>query len=144
MRLVDRLVRLWTVPLPDGDGAIAAFRQVYTDPVSINGADVSATSLLERAQSLQRALSDLRIELIEQIETPDRLVIVFWQRGRHVGTLETPLGEVGATGHEVEVRVIDVLTLTDGRISAVQVVSDNLGLAMQLGAVQLVQPRQSP
>ena len=68
---------------------------------------------------------------------------MFWQRGRHVGPLETPLGEIGATGREVEIRVIDVLTVTGGRISAVQVVPDNLALAMQLGAVQLVEPSAS-
>ena len=34
-------------------------------------------------------------------------------------------------------RVIDVLSITDGRISGIQVVPDNLGLAMQLGAVRL-------
>jgi hypothetical protein len=37
------------------------------------------------------------------------------------------------------VRVIDVLSITDGRISGIQVVPDNLGLAMQLGAVRLVE-----
>jgi len=67
---------------------------------------------------------------------------VFWQRGRHIGPLELPFGEIGPTGREVEVRVIDVLSISDGRISAIQVVPDNLGLAMQLGAVQLVQRRQ--
>jgi hypothetical protein len=30
-----------------------------------------------------------------------------------------------------------VLSITDGRISSIQVVPDNLGLAMQLGAVRL-------
>ena len=40
-------------------------------------------------------------------------------------------------------RVIDVLSITDGRISAIQVVPDNLALAMQLGAVQLVQRSES-
>jgi ketosteroid isomerase-like protein len=50
-----------------------------------------------------------------------------------------PLGEISPTGREVEVRVIDVLSITDGRISGIQVVPDNLGLAMQLGAVRLVE-----
>jgi hypothetical protein len=36
------------------------------------------------------------------------------------------------------VRTIDVLSISGDRISAVQVVPDNLGLAMQLGAVALV------
>jgi ketosteroid isomerase-like protein len=122
--------------------ALAAFREAYSDPVSINGVDVPLADLVERARRLQRAFADLRMELIERIETPGRVVIVFWQRGRHVGPLETPLGEISPTGREVEIRVIDVLSISDGRISAIQVVPDNLGLAMQLGAVQLVQRRK--
>ena len=55
------------------------------------------------ARGLQRAFADLRMEMIERIETPGRLVIVFWQRGRHVGPLETALGEVAPTGREVEI-----------------------------------------
>jgi ketosteroid isomerase-like protein len=70
---------------------------------------------------------------------PGRVVLVFWQRGRHVGPLEMPLGEISPIGQEVEVRVIDVLSITDGRISSIQVVPDNLGPAMQLGAVRLVE-----
>src|SRR5215216_6785193 len=141
MSVVERLVRLWTEPVGASE-ALAAFGEAYTDPVSINGVDVPLADLVARARGLQRALADLRIELIDQIEAPGRVVIVFWQRGRHVGPLETPLGEVGPTGREVQVRVIDVLSVTDSRISAIQVVPDNLRLAMQLGAVQLVQRRE--
>jgi hypothetical protein len=71
-------------------------------------------------------------------------MIVFWQRGRHVGPLETPLGEISPAGREVDVRVIDVLSITEARISAIQIVPDNLELAMQLGAVQLAQRSESP
>ena len=144
MSMVEALVRLWTQPVAASADALAAFGNTYTDPVSINGVDVPLADLVERARALQRALADLRIELIDQIEAPGRVVIVFWQRGRHVGPLETPLGEISPTGREIEVRVIDVLSITDGRISAIQVVPDNLRLAIQLGAVQLVQRRESP
>jgi ketosteroid isomerase-like protein len=144
MSVVDRLVRLWTEPVAAPDEALAAFSEAYTDPVSINGVEVPLADLVARARGLQRAFADLRIELIEQIETPGRVVIAFWQRGRHVGPLESPLGEISPTGREVEIRVIDVLSITDGRIGAIQVVPDNLGLAMQLGAVQLVQRRKLP
>jgi hypothetical protein len=144
MRLVERLVRLWTEPVAAPAEALAAFGEAYTNPVSINGVDVPLVDLIARARGLQRAFADLRIELIEQIEAPGRLVIVFWQRGRHVGPLETLLGEINPTGREVEIRVIDVLSITEGRISAIQVVPDNLALAMQLGAVQPVQARDSP
>ena len=144
MTVVERLVRLWTEPVSDSGEAQAAFREAYTDPVSINGVDVSLSDLVQRARGFQRAFADLRIELIDQIEAPGRVVVAFWQRGRHVGPLETPLGVIAPTGREVEVRVIDVLSITDDRISAIQVVPDNLGLAMQLRAVQLVQRRDAP
>ena len=42
------------------------------------------------------------------------------------------------TGREVEIRTIDVLTLADGLITALWVVSDELGMLAQLGAVELV------
>lgn len=103
----------------------------------MNGDPTSLVDLVQRARALQRAFADLRMEIIDEFEAPGRLVIVFVQRGRHVGPLALPLGEIAATGRQVQVRTIDVLSLTDGHISAVDVVADNLGLAMQLGAVGL-------
>ena len=37
MSLFERLLALWTEPLPAGDGAVAAFHEAYADPVSMNG-----------------------------------------------------------------------------------------------------------
>jgi ketosteroid isomerase-like protein len=88
---------------------------------------------------LQRAFSDLQIEPMEQLESGDRFVLAFLQRGRHDGPFETPLGSIDATGRTFEIRVIDVLTMSDGRISAIEVVPDNLSLMMQLGAVRLAE-----
>jgi predicted ester cyclase len=137
--IVERLVRLWTEPIAAGRDGIAAFAELYTEPVSVNGVDVPLSDLLERARALQRAFADLTMEIIDEFEAPDRLVIVFLQRGRHVGPFALPFGEIPATGRRIEVRTIDVLSLSGGRISAIQVVPDNLGMAMQLGAIELVQ-----
>lgn len=65
-------------------------------------------------------------------------MIAFYMRGRHVGPLPTPLGTVAPTGRAVEIRTIDVLTIADGVITAVWVVSDELGTLTQLEAVGLV------
>jgi predicted ester cyclase len=88
---------------------------------------------------LQLAFADLSVEVIDEVESPARLVVVFWQRGRHVGPLVLPFGEIEPTGRRVEVRTIDVFSLSGDRINPVQVVPDNLGLAMQLGAVASAQ-----
>lgn len=139
MPTVERLLRLWTEPVPPDPDALAAFGELYTDPVSVNGDEIPLVDLVERARALQRAFADLRVEVIDEVAAPGRLVIVFFQRGRHVGPLALPFGEVPPTGREVEVRTIDVLTISGDRISAVQVAPDNLGLAMQLGAVALLE-----
>ena len=40
---VDALLRLWSEPLPASDEeAAAAFRERYTDPVTVNGAELTA------------------------------------------------------------------------------------------------------
>jgi hypothetical protein len=66
-------------------------RRIQISPSWVdNGVDVPLADLVARVRGLQRAFADLRIELIDQIEAPGRVVIVFWQLGRHVGPLETP------------------------------------------------------
>jgi predicted ester cyclase len=137
MGTVEHLTRLWTEPVPAPAQAVRAFGELYTDPVSMNGTPTSLLDLVERARALQRAFADLSMEVIDEFAAPNRFVIVFLQRGRHVGPLSLPLGEIPPTGRQIEVRTIDVLSMTDHRISAVQVVPDNLGLAMQLDAVAL-------
>jgi hypothetical protein len=44
---------------------------------------------------------------------------------------------VAPTQRDIEVRTIDVLTITAGVVSAIWVVADDLGLLRQLGAVTL-------
>ena len=44
---------------------------------------------------------------------------------------------VAPAQHDIEVRTIDVLTVTAGVVSAIWVVSDDLGLLRQLDAVEL-------
>jgi ketosteroid isomerase-like protein len=131
------LTRLWTEPFASESEAIVAFAKTYADPVRINGTDVPLSQLVARARMLQRAFSELQIEPIEQIESGDRFVLAFLQRGRHAGPFETPLGWIEPSGRAFEIRVIDVFTISDGHITAIEVVPDNLSLMVQIGAVRL-------
>ncbi len=136
--LLDQLFALWQEPVDERDDPEAAFRKVYADPVSINGVSTPVTALVERARNLQRAFADLRTEIVDQVETQDRLVIAFYMRGSHVGPLLTPIGTVAPTGATVEIRTIDVLTISDGLITALWVVSDELGMLTELDSVRLI------
>ncbi|MGZ4618435.1 MAG: ester cyclase [Frankiaceae bacterium] len=138
--LADRLLQLWLHPLPDDAEADAAFRALYADPVRVNGVDMTVAALLQRARALHAAFDHLRATVDRQVEAPGATVIGFRMHGRHVGPLETPLGVVPATGREVEVRTIDILTVRDDVVTEVLVVADELGRLVQLGALALAAP----
>jgi hypothetical protein len=48
--LVTRLLQLWD-HVPEGEAAVAAFGELYADPVRINGADLTVKELAQRAGS---------------------------------------------------------------------------------------------
>jgi predicted ester cyclase len=135
---VDRLLRLWTEPLPGGPAAEEAFRAVYTDPVTVNGSALSAADLVARARALQQALADAQRQVVSVVEDGDRVAVAFRMGGRQVGPLATSAGPLAPTGRHVELRVVDVLTITGGRISDVWMVADELGALAAVGAVALV------
>jgi hypothetical protein len=135
--LLERLLPLWIQPVDSWDDPKAAFGEVYTDPVVVNGIEMRVRELAERARSLQRAFDGLSMQILDTVETPDRVAVAFLMRGRHVGPFASPLGTVAPTGREIEVRTIDVLTVTAGVVSAIWVVSDDLGLLRQLDAAKL-------
>jgi len=136
--LIERLLRLWNdVPL-EGD-ARAAFLELYTDPVRINGAELSIDQLVARARATARALTDRTTEILSIVEQGDRLAVAFKIVATHSGPLTSPLGDVEATGKRVTTQVIDVLHLENGRIHELWMVADTLGQLLQLGAVALTE-----
>jgi len=135
--LLERLLPLWTQPVDAWDDAEVAFREVYADPVVVNGIEMPVAQLADRARALQRAFDQLGMHILDTVETPDRIVIAFLMRGRHVGPFNSPLGTVAPTQRDIEVRTIDVLTVTAGVVSAIWVVSDDLSLLRQLDAARL-------
>ena len=140
---VDRLLRLWTEPLPEDDDAAAdAFRALYTDPVRVNGTDLTAADLVARARALQQVFEKPEHEVLDVVEGDlvegdGKVALAFRMGGRQVGPLTTAAGPLAPTGQRLQLRVIDVLTLTGGRISAITMVADELGALAAVGAVRL-------
>jgi predicted ester cyclase len=129
---LDRLMRLWDSP-PSGD---APFRELYADPVVLNGRPVTAAALAAVANALHAAIIEQRREILDVVDAgAGRIAVAFVVRGRHVGPLATRIGTVPATGREVEMTVIDIFTVVDGLITEVRAVSDELGMLAGLDAV---------
>jgi hypothetical protein len=135
---VDRALALWTGPLAEGVDALAAFRTVYADPLDVNGVSTPLQELVDRALMLQQAFEGLHAETLERFDTPQRSAFAFRLSGRHVGRLTTPLGDVAATGQQLDVLGMDIFTIRDDRVIAVWAVADYLGLLMAAKAVVLV------
>jgi predicted ester cyclase len=109
------------------------FAALYTDPVRVNGTDMSLADLAARARSLHEAFSGLRAELLQVVEDNDSVAVAFVMHGWHTGPYETPFGIIQPTGSKVQIRTIDVLTIRDDKISAIWVTADDLGTLRQLG-----------
>lgn len=109
--LLERLLPLWTEPVDGRGDPEAAFGEVYADPVVVNGTEMSLTALVARARSLQQAFDQLGMDIMDTVETPDRVVVAFEMRGRHIGPYSSPLGTVPPTGRDIAVRTIDDLGL---------------------------------
>ena len=132
--LVTRLFRLWD-HVPEGEAAVTAFRELYADPVRINGIDVTVEQLTQRAQRTAGALAGRTTQVLSQVSSGDRTAVAFRMSGRHVGPLDTPLGQVPATGQVLTIDVIDLLVVTDDRISEIFMTADYLGALGRAGAV---------
>jgi predicted ester cyclase len=131
---VQKLFSLWhqADQTTDLEAAFAAF---YTDPVLVNGVEMSTSDLVARARSLNAGFADLTADILQVVDDGDSLGVASVMRGRHTGPYAGPLGIVQPTGIDVEIRTIDILRLTEGKVSTIWVIADDLGLLRQLGAV---------
>jgi predicted ester cyclase len=130
--LLERLLDAWT-EVDDRSQVEDRFAALYTDPVRINGTPTSLADLGARARSLRGAFSGLRAELLQVVEDNDSVAVAFLMHGWHTGPYETPFGIIQPTGSKVQIRTIDVLTISNGKISAIWVTADDLGTLRQLG-----------
>lgn len=91
-------------------------------------------ALVDRAAGTHAALERTGVTVLDVVESPGKVVVAFEMVARHVGTWPSALGDVPATGATLAVRTIDILTVVDGLVSAIWVVSDEVSLLHQLGA----------
>ncbi len=108
---VEHLLRLWNEPVPAGAAAVAAFGAVYADPVVVNGAPVTVARLVELARGVQAAYPAAERTLVDLVRGGDKVAFAFLLRAVD-------------DGRPVEVRVVDILTITDGRVSSVWAASE--------------------
>ncbi len=82
-------------------------------------------------RSYLQAFPDLRFTIEELIAEGDKVVT----RGRYQGTLQGELLGIPPTGKQVNVALIDIVRVADGKLVEHWIAADTLGLLQQLGAL---------
>ncbi len=83
------------------------------------------------AAVLHGGFSDIDYPIVQVVAEGDRVLVHLRQTGRHTGEYQgTP-----ATGREVDIVVMDLFRVADGKLVEHWAQMDNLGLLKQIGAV---------
>jgi steroid delta-isomerase-like uncharacterized protein len=90
---------------------------------------------LEGSKQLHRmlfaALPDLKMTIHDQAAEGDKV----WTRKTATGTHQGELFGIPATGKQVSWKIIDIMTIRNGKVTEHWVVADVMSLMQQLGAV---------
>jgi len=85
----------------------------------------------QQFDAFRAAFSDFRATILDQIAEGDKVVTRKMFTGRHQGQFQG----IEPTGREVEIHVIDIVRVSDGRIVEHWNCVDRLGLLAQLGVL---------
>ena len=114
----------------DPAAVIACFNEEgsYCDPVA--GKPLQGDAIGQHAQSLFDAFPDLKLELICNTQASNGMIAAPWLL---FGTHDGPLAEHQATGKPVVLHGCDFITVSNGKIDAVQGFFDPNDIFRQLG-----------
>jgi steroid delta-isomerase-like uncharacterized protein len=85
-------------------------------------------------RSYLRAFPDLRFTIEDLIAEGDKVVT----RGHYQGTQQGEFLGIPPTGKQVNVALIDIVRLADGKLVEHWIEADNLGMLQQLGAIPML------
>jgi predicted ester cyclase len=88
------------------------------------------------------AFPDLRHEVVDYVEAGDTIALELRIKGTHTGPLQTPQGEVPATGRDVVWESVDYVKMRNERIASWHVYTDSLAFMAQLGLMP--SPAEAP
>lgn len=91
--------------------------------------------VVQGLQGWASAFPDSKVEVHNVIASDDQVAVEFIGRGTHTGPLATPAGMIPATGRPIELRLVEVHQLRDGKITATRTYYDAMGMMQQLGLV---------
>ena len=92
-----------------------------------------AADVVEAEKGWAVAFEDGTVEIDHVVVAGDTVVVEYTGRGTHTGPLQTPDGEVPATGRTGSLGFCDVITIRNGKIAEMRAYFDTMSLMVQLG-----------
>jgi predicted ester cyclase len=127
---LDALLALWETRPEERTDPVGDFSALYADPVAINGTPTPVTDLVARATALNRAFTDSETVLLDVVTEGRKIAFAFRRTATHVGAWSTAVGVVPPTGKRVTLMGMDILTVEDGRVTAIWVLADDLAVLL--------------
>lgn len=86
-------------------------------------------------QGWATAFPDGKVEITNLVATDDQVVVEYTGRGTHTGPLAGPAGTIPATGRKLELHLVDVHHIQNGKIVKSRTYYDVMGMMQQLGLI---------
>ena len=130
--LVRKVYELWNDR--DLDGALdLATDDVEIRLVALGQTLVGLDGFRRFMERFATASSDMKKHVTNQVASEEQVVSEFTLRGTHDGPLRTRAGEIAPTGRAIELEVVEVIGIRDGKIARIGNYSDSATLMRQLG-----------
>jgi ketosteroid isomerase-like protein len=130
-QLVDRHYReVNTDDYSDADDIFSA--DVVTEPPG-SGPLRGIEPFVAYGRAFHRAFPDGRIHGDRYVESGDVVVVEGRFTGTHTGPLDTPTGQIPATGRPMVLPFADLFRVVDGKIAEHRIYFDTVGMLAQLG-----------
>lgn len=107
---------------PDAVWEMVPFRESFRGP----------SGFAENIRQLQDTFSGMKVEVTNQLASDEAVVCELRVTGKQTGPLKTPDGEIPPTGNRVEMRVVDIFRIRNGKIAGLHAYFDTGAIIQQL------------
>lgn len=119
------------------DNKIEELSNLYSKNAEIKHVPANAlftgpTGFKQASKIWKTAFSNARCVITNQIVNDDYIVTEFNGVGTHDGKLETPMGNVDATGNQVDIPFVEILQIRNGEIESSKLYFDTTTIMHQL------------
>ena len=118
----------------DWDKVRASVRADFVyDEVATHRMVEGINQVIEVWQGWAKALPDSRASFDNAFVGSGKVVLEITWRGRHTGPMQTPDGEIPATGKSIEIRACQIVEIEDGKAKSMRQYFDMMTMMQQLG-----------